>query len=204
MDPAESLYTEERLERLLDTTSAGTAEERVRTTIADVWKYKADAEQSDDVTVLALHFLGVPAGAEARTLELRLAGRLEEIDRCNAEFGAFSESHGLPEKIRRSVNLVFDDLLNNVISYGYDDEGANHEILVRVDLSPRELTIQVEDDGRPFNPFSTLDPDTSLGIEERDIGGLGIHLIRELMDTSTYTRRTDRNVVTLRKALQSE
>jgi sigma-B regulation protein RsbU (phosphoserine phosphatase) len=202
LDPGEALYTEERLERLLKSTSAGTAEERVATTIGDVWKYKADAEQSDDVTVLALQFLGVPAGAEVQTLELRLTGRLEEIERCNTEFGTFSEAHGLPEKTRRSVNLVFDDLLNNVISYGYDDDGANHEILVRVDMSPRELTIQIEDDGRPFNPFNLISPDTELGIEERDIGGLGIHLVRELMDTYAYTRRTDRNVVILRKALQ--
>lgn len=169
----------------------------------DVWRYQADAEQSDDVTVLALQFLGVPAGAEAHTLELRLAAKLEEIERCNEEFGAFSEAHGLPQAVRRSVKLVFDDLLNNIVSYGYDDDGAGHEILVRIDLSPRELTIQIEDDGRPFNPFSSTSPDTSLGIEERDIGGLGIHLVRELMDSQAYTRRTDRNVVTLRKHLHT-
>ena len=202
-DPGDVLYTEDRLERLLRDAPAATADERLRTTMDDVWKYQADAEQSDDVTVLALQFLGVPAGAEAHTLELRLAAKLEEIERCNEEFGAFSEAHGLPQAVRRSVKLVFDDLLNNIVSYGYDDDGAGHEILVRIDLSPRELTIQIEDDGRPFNPFSSTSPDTSLGIEERDIGGLGIHLVRELMDSQAYTRRTDRNVVTLRKHLHT-
>jgi sigma-B regulation protein RsbU (phosphoserine phosphatase) len=103
-DPSDALYTEDRLERLLRDTPAPTAEGRLRTTIDDVWRFQADAEQSDDVTVLALQFFGVPAGAEAHTLELRLAGKLEEIERCNVEFGVFSETHGLPEKVRRSVN----------------------------------------------------------------------------------------------------
>jgi sigma-B regulation protein RsbU (phosphoserine phosphatase) len=197
--PDHELYTDERLERLLRDTPANNARDRVKSTVSSVWEFQADAEQADDVTVLVLEFLGTPDGSETHTLELALVGKLEEIDRCNAEFGKFAEAHALTAPDRRAVGVALDDLLNNVISYAYDDDAADHVISIRFDLHPDQLVIQVEDDGRPFNPFSTLRPDTSLGVEEREIGGLGIHLVRELMDEVAYTRPTDRNVVTLRK-----
>jgi sigma-B regulation protein RsbU (phosphoserine phosphatase) len=201
--PAHELYTDPRLERLLENTRAETAEERVRTTMKDVWAFQAEAEQADDVTVLALQYFGTPPGMETHSLKIRLAGRLEEIERCNAEFAAFGETHGLPQGVWRSVAVALDDLLNNVISYAYEDDGANHTILVRIDTNSSKITIQIEDDGRPFNPFGMLTPDISLGVEDREIGGLGIHLIRKLMDEVSYTRRTFRNVVTLRKTIQT-
>ncbi|MHC4940876.1 MAG: ATP-binding SpoIIE family protein phosphatase [Planctomycetota bacterium] len=197
--PSQELYTDPRLEQLLKTTRAETAAERVQTTVDDVWKFQADAEQADDVTVMALQFFGVPKGREA--LEIRIAGRLEEIQRCNEEFAAFGERLGLASTVLRSVGVALDDLLNNVVSYAFDDDAADHEIVVRAELGPSHLTIEIEDDGRPFNPFGMLTPDTTLGVEEREIGGLGIHLVRNLMDEVAYTRRTDRNVVTLQKSL---
>jgi anti-sigma regulatory factor (Ser/Thr protein kinase) len=83
------------------------------------------------------------------------------------------------------VHLVFNELLNNTISYAYLDE-QEHEITIRVELGGDRLTITVSDDGIPFNPFQAAAPDTSLSIEERDIGRLGIHLVRNVMDDVSY------------------
>ena len=96
--------------------------------------------------------------------------------------------------------LALDDLLNNIISYAYKDEEVHH-IELKVEISDNRLTLVIADDGVPFNPFGTDDPDITLSLEERPIGGLGIHLVRNIMDEMDYHRHTDKNVVTLVKYL---
>jgi len=96
------------------------------------------------------------------------------------------------------VAMVFDELLNNTISYGYQDDGE-HTIDVQVDVYPRYLSVVIKDDGIPFNPFSLDDPDITLSIEEREIGGLGVHLVRNVMDDVSYERKVNQNVLTLLK-----
>jgi sigma-B regulation protein RsbU (phosphoserine phosphatase) len=101
------------------------------------------------------------------------------------------------------VNLVLDELLNNVISYAFADE-ADHDIGVTFELSGDRLSVTISDDGSPFNPFAGSPPNTGLSIEEREIGGLGIHLVRSMMDEVSYNRRTDRNVVILVKYMDDQ
>ena len=93
-------------------------------------------------------------------------------------------------------------MLNNIISYGYADE-EQHEISVEVDYNDDELTATIKDDGIPFNPFKGEDPDISLSVEDREIGGLGIHLVKQMMDEVSYTRATDMNIVRLVKKAPS-
>ena len=92
--------------------------------------------------------------------------------------------------------IVFDELLNNIISYGFSDD-EDHEINIDVSVTSEQLVVTVADDGVPFNPFDRVGPDTSLSIEEREIGGLGVLLVTELMDQTHYQRRRNQNVVTL-------
>ena len=97
--------------------------------------------------------------------------------------------------------MVLDELLNNIISYAFEDDGV-HTIGVRVELSSDRLAITINDDGMPFNPLGKELPNTRLPVEERPIGGLGIHLARNLMDDVSYNRRTDENEVILVKYLK--
>jgi anti-sigma regulatory factor (Ser/Thr protein kinase) len=90
---------------------------------------------------------------------------------------------------------MFDELLNNIISYAFDDDGE-HAIDIRVVIEETRITLTITDDGIPFDPFSLAEPDTSLSVEERGVGGLGIHLVRNLMDEVSYERVEDRNIVT--------
>ena len=96
--------------------------------------------------------------------------------------------------------MVFDELLNNVVSYAYQDDEA-HDIEVRVEVAGDRLVVSIADDGIPFNPFDADTPDTGLALEDRTIGGLGIHLVLKVMDKVAYQRRTDKNVLTLVKKL---
>jgi anti-sigma regulatory factor (Ser/Thr protein kinase) len=128
---------------------------------------------------------------------------LAEIDRVNAAFAEFAEAHDLPTKIRRSMRVVFDELLNNAMSYGFEGRDSG-EITVEVELAGGRLSVMITDDGKPFNPFRAEHPDTLLSTQERKIGGLGIHLVRQAMDEVSYQRRTDRNVVVLAKMITDD
>ena len=139
-------------------------------------------------------------GVPGDRLELTVANRLEEIDRVNEVFNEFARRRELAENVRRKMNLVFDELLNNIISYAYEDDGE-HAIEVRVSLATDRLVVSVTDDGRAVNPFAEEAPDTGMTLEDRPMGGLGVHLVRRLMDNATYERHGTKNVVTLEKML---
>lgn len=105
---------------------------------------------------------------------------------------------------RRSVfeiNLALDELFTNIISYGYTDR-AEHMVRVCVTAEGDRLTIVIEDDGVPFNPVDRPPPESPCRIEACKIGGLGIHLVKNLMDGIGYRRCGDRNVLTLTKTVE--
>jgi sigma-B regulation protein RsbU (phosphoserine phosphatase) len=115
----------------------------------------------------------------------------------------FAQNYEMPPKITTPVCMAFDELLTNIISYAYED-GSEHEIDIKVSSMSDSVVVVISDDGLPFNPFTREDPDTDLSIEDRDIGGLGIHLVKNLMDEVYYKRHVDKNVITLVKKIPSE
>ncbi len=118
----------------------------------------------------------------------------------NAAFAGFAEAHALPVEVRRSLNVAIDDLLANALSHGQTG-GDRCSVTVEVALDDERVTVILTDDGPPFDPFGQSAPDTTLSVEERPIGGLGIHLVGQLMDQVNYQRREGHNVVVLVKEL---
>ncbi len=119
-----------------------------------------------------------------------------------AAFAAFAEGHALPEGVRRSLQVALDELLKNTIAYGFRGRPAGSgAVTVEVERRADRVSVTITDDGKPFDPFVTIAPDTTLSVEVRRIGGLGIHLVRQMMDEVGYERRGDRNVVVLTKYL---
>ena len=98
------------------------------------------------------------------------------------------------------MSIVFDEFLNNIISYAYNDD-HEHDIDINVKLIKNHLAVTITDDGIPFNPFSSNSPDTDSSMDERELGGLGIHLVRNMMDKVSYQRKDDKNIVNLIKSL---
>jgi anti-sigma regulatory factor (Ser/Thr protein kinase) len=131
-------------------------------------------------------------------LLIRLANDLAELERVAGLVERFGAEHGLPEHAVFEINLALDEVLTNVISYGHDD-GGRHEIEVRLAAGRGEVAIEVTDDGRPFDPLSAPEPATDVPLAERPVGGLGIHMVRKLMDRIEYRRDGARNVLTMRK-----
>ncbi len=128
---------------------------------------------------------------------------MPEIAAVNETFETFAEEFGIPATIAMKFNIIFDELLNNIVTYAYSDDDE-HDIEVRMGLAGKRLTVIIIDDGVPFNPLGAEAPDTDVSLEEREIGGLGIHLVRNLIDDVTYNRRIGKNVMTLMKHLEQE
>lgn len=122
------------------------------------------------------------------------------VREVNAAFAGFAEAHGLPVDVRRSLNVAIDELLANALSHGQTGRDPC-SVTVEVELAQERVTVIVTDDGTPFDPFARDAPDTTLPVEERPIGGLGIHLVGQLMDEVSYQRREGHNVVVLVKQL---
>ena len=131
---------------------------------------------------------------------MTIGADLGQVARVGAALAEFADAHGVPVAVRRSVNVVLDELLTNTLSYGFSGRESG-EVTIDVELGADRLSVTLSDDGRPFDPFGVDVPDTAPSVEERQIGGLGIHLVRRMMDEVSYHRRTDRNVVTLAKYL---
>jgi anti-sigma regulatory factor (Ser/Thr protein kinase) len=136
----------------------------------------------------------------AADLVLSLKNDPAEIARLAPLVDAFCARHGLAEATAAQFNLVLDESITNIISYAYDDAGE-HEISVRISLTRGALTAELVDDGREFDPLQVTPPDLAAPLAERSVGGLGVHLMRRLMDDISYRREGARNHLVLAKRI---
>ena len=129
---------------------------------------------------------------------LELVNDMAELGRLTEEIEAYGTDTGLSPRTVSEINLALEEVVTNVISYAFD-AGGKHVVKVDLRLDNGDFSATVEDDGRPFNPLETAEPDVDAPLEERTIGGLGIFLVRKLMDDVTYSRTNGRNVLVMRK-----
>ena len=134
------------------------------------------------------------------SISLTLVNELSEVERLGRLVEAFAEAEGLGAEFIFSLNLALDEVVTNIIRYAHDD-GQQHPIVVRLALEEDVLTAEVEDDGRPFNPLNAPLPDIGASLDDRPIGGLGIHLVRSVMSSVEYRRQDGKNVLTMKKLL---
>jgi serine/threonine-protein kinase RsbW len=130
--------------------------------------------------------------------DLVIANKVEELTRVAEFLEELGDKWDLPPALVMQVNLALEETLTNTIFYGYDDQIV-HDIAMHFGLSGNRLTIAITDDGHEFDPTSRMDPDVSLPAEERPIGGLGIFLIKKVMDEVDYQRKNNRNHLFLTK-----
>jgi serine/threonine-protein kinase RsbW len=136
------------------------------------------------------------------TMNIRIKNDLSELARTMDLVEAFGREHNLTAKVIHDVNLAIDEIVCNIISYGFDDD-LEHEISLVFDVIEDDLVIQIEDEGKEFNPLDAKTPELEKSIEDREIGGLGIHLVRHFMHQIEYTRIEGRNILSLKKKLNT-
>ena len=119
------------------------------------------------------------------------------------QFDAFSAVHDLPASATGPFQVVLDEMLSNVIRHGYGDLDRPREIEIGFHLEGGVLEVTFVDDSAPFDPVAAADPDTTGPLEDRPVGGLGIFMVKRLMDVVEYERREGRNRVVCRKRVEA-
>jgi serine/threonine-protein kinase RsbW len=135
------------------------------------------------------------------SITVHLPADLREIERLNRVVRQFGDLHEIPSRTLYAVNLALDEVLTNVVRHGFDDH-TGQELVAHLAARSDELTTEVTDPGRAFNPLEVAPPDLTAPLAERALGGLGIHLVRSLMDSVEYRRENGKNVLTLRKRIR--
>jgi serine/threonine-protein kinase RsbW len=128
---------------------------------------------------------------------LTLKNDLDEISRLAVELEAFCERNGVDPGVLMALNLSLEEAVTNVINYGFD--GGEHTIDVELVAGDGAVAATISDDGTEYNPLLREDPDVNASLDERRIGGLGVLLVKKLMDEVAYERRGGRNILTMRK-----
>lgn len=139
-------------------------------------------------------------GRLARTATYVVPNDLRAIPGLLGQVAAFCSQHSMAGEDIEGVDVVIDEILSNTIGYAFTD-GKAHELYVNLTAGAGELVIEVRDDGVPFDPLGVPPPDLSDDIDLRQVGGLGVHFIRTVMDEVDYQRATGWNVLTLHKHL---
>jgi anti-sigma regulatory factor (Ser/Thr protein kinase) len=116
-------------------------------------------------------------------------------------FDAFVEEQGLPERAAWPFKVALDEVLSNITKYGRAGAGPTPSVEVLLRLTADDLEVEVRDDTRPFNPLDVPAPDMTLPVEARPVGGLGIFLVRKLMDAVEYEWTGGRNRLRMRRRL---
>ena len=129
-------------------------------------------------------------------LSLTVENRLAELAEFALDVERFLHGFGVPEPTILVINLAIEELLTNTIKYGHADR-LRHAIRVKLTVADGEITVGIEDDAAAFDPFARAPVDTAAPLEERRPGGLGLHLIKEMIERVDYRRVADRNLVTL-------
>ena len=194
------LFGLERIQAVLNTCADNDSEEVLEKITQSVNGFVKLAEQSDDLTMLAIRY--TPKHFESTLTEtLVLKNDVHEVTRFSSFIKSVTEKLGIETPLARKLRLAVEEAVVNVISYAYP-EGTEGDVTIKIMSDGHTLRFQIIDTGVPFDPTKKEKADTTLSIEERQIGGLGIFLVRELMDTINYERVDGKNILTLIKTFK--
>ncbi|MBR0068414.1 MAG: SpoIIE family protein phosphatase, partial [Kiritimatiellae bacterium] len=187
-DESGKLYGEERMLKALSDTSRH-GKDVLDAVLADVRRYAADVEQADDCTQLLIRYRGEP---DVVTHEY--VPTMEDLARATDDLAAALKP--VPAKAKNKLLVAADEIFANIVRYS----GATRwSLSVVLTHNPEGVRLVISDDGKPFDPLIHRDPDTTLSAAEREVGGLGILIVKKTMSPVTYRRRNGNNILTIGK-----
>lgn len=133
--------------------------------------------------------------------ELTISAEIENIAAVTAFVDEQLEELGCSLKAQTQIDIAIDELFGNIAHYAYNPEVGPATVRVEVSDEPLAVVITFIDNGKPYDPLAKKDPDLSLSAQEREIGGLGIYMVKKSMDEVTYAYRDGQNILTIRKEL---
>jgi len=183
-----------------DASERSTLEHNVSDMNNAVKAFVGNAEQSDDLTMLFIQYT-----KKQRPLRLKrsitLPNDVQTIPDLNRFVEQVAEELGYDMSATMNLNLALEEAVVNVMNYAYPP-GTEGEVNIAAEANDLRLKFIITDNGVPFDPTAKEDADTTLSAEDRPIGGLGIYLVRQLMDSMNYERLNGQNILTLRKKLE--
>ena len=153
-------------------------------------------EQFDDITMLCISYHG-----EGSVKELTLAATVENIPTVTDFVNEQLEALNCSVKAQTQIDIAIDELFGNIAHYAYPSGTGEATVRLEVPAESRTVLITFIDEGVPFDPLKNEDPNTGLPAEERELGGLGIFMVKKSMDKVSYAYRDGKNMLTIQKAL---
>ena len=132
--------------------------------------------------------------------EIKIKNQVTELERVNRFIEEIAEEQGLSEELRMNLNLVMEEMVSNVIFYAHP-EGTEADIELTAESNGKELTFVLSDQGREFDPTAKIDADPNINPTEREIGGMGIYIVKNIMNKVTYQRLDGKNLLTMKKKI---
>jgi anti-sigma regulatory factor (Ser/Thr protein kinase) len=171
--------------------------------VGELERFAGSEPQHDDITVLAVRRV-TKSGSDpnpAGGLVFSLRGADSSVRQLRDAVSTYCRREAIPKRIERHLKVVVDELISNVLLHATPRDGQELQVDLELDLSVGGLMLRFSDNGAPFNPLEAQPPDTSLDLENRPIGGLGLHLVRQLANQLNYRRESGRNVVEVELSL---
>ena len=162
-----------------------------------VAEFVGEAPQFDDLTMVCVEYNGKFEGKEL-TIEAKIDNLPVVTDFVNAELEALD----CPMKAQMQLDIAIDELFSNIANYAYNPEIGHATVRVEVEKEPLSVTVTFIDNGTPYDPLAKADPDVTLSAEERDIGGLGIFLVKKSMDDVSYEYKNGKNILKIKKNME--
>ena len=180
-------YGMKRLESVLAKNSEKAPSELLPLVKADVDAFVGDADQFDDITMLCIEFKG-----NGRKAEISLTPDAESVKTVAEFLDTTLEAWEIPMKVVSKLQIVADEIYSNIVRYS---QAKNAKVTAV--QNGTVLSLRFEDDGKPYDPTTAAEPDITASAEEREIGGLGIFMVRNMMDSMDYRYKDGHNVLTL-------
>lgn len=133
--------------------------------------------------------------------EITVPAKLEELDRVTEFINGELEACGCSAREQMQIDIAVEEIYVNIARYAYHPTVGTATVRCTVGGDPLQVTIQFQDEGRFYNPLEKKDPDLTLSAEERQIGGLGIYMVKKSMDDISYEYQNGKNILTIRKNL---
>lgn len=164
-----------------------------------VHQFVGDAEPSDDLTMMAIQYMKPQNGAQT-VQSITLDNDTQEVPQLNNFVNEICKSAGLDEISSSQITVAIEEAVVNTMSYAYP-VGTHGSVKIEVTATKESLEFTITDSGIPFDPTAQEDADTTLPANKRRIGGLGIHIVRQVMDSIHYERMGNSNVLTFKKQI---
>ena len=197
MNEKDEMFGEERLLNLFNANTDKSLKELFLLARAAIDEFRGNAEQSDDLTAIGFEY----KGNTVMTREIIVSTLPENIEILTEFVNSYLNKYTTNTRAIAQINVAIDELFSNIVKFAYHPEIGKATLRIELRKDPLSICITFIDHGKPFNPLELESPDVDKPLEERDIGGLGIFIVKQTMDEINYEYKDGHNILTIKKSL---